>query len=346
MPKEYGGFFRKENDDDDFQNNNNKIVTVSDFFGQQAKPARIETLSINQLVPFRGKLPFRPYSEEAMKSLVENIRERGLLHPIVVRKFVDMDFNERFEILSGHNRTEAVKQAGMDSILCHIIDVDDNEAMLVAVDLNLEQRQNLLPSEKAFAYKCRLEVMKKQGKRTDLLENHSEILSGETSYRICTKLDSGEELAKTETNSRQKIYDLIRLTNLSKPLLDMVDNGTLPLYVGVDISFLSADEQETLYEVLSGMSEPKATLEMSKLLKELSKSRILTLQAIKDILANRYGKEKKAEKIIVYSVKATKDFGKYLKRATKKRPLTQNESEELLAVVKKAAEDYIKNLDE
>lgn len=346
MGKEYGGLFKSESAGFDSKTNIKTGVSFDDFFGQQARAAKIEKISFDELVAYRGQHPFKPYSEDAMKSLVEDIRENGLLHPIVVRKLESHEFRNQYEILSGHNRAEAVKRAGLDSILCNVVDVDDNKAILIVVNSNLEQRQELLPSEKAFAYKCRLDVMKKQGKRTDLTNNDSETLSDDTSYKNCTKLNSGELLAQSEKDSRQKIYDYIRLTNLIKPLLDMVDNGALPLYAGVDISFLSADEQETVYNVLSRMATPKVTLEMSKQLKEISKSIGVTGKAAEDVFANRYGKEKKPDKVVVYSVKATKDFGKFLKRATKKRPLTQDESEQLLAVVKKATDDFIKDLED
>jgi ParB family chromosome partitioning protein len=344
MPKEYGGFFNPDDDSSNLQPIN-KGVTVSDFFGQ-VKNTSIENISLDELLPFSGNLPFRPYSDDALKSLADDIREHGLLHPIVVRKVVTDDFEEKFEILSGHNRAAAAKQAGLSAILCNIVDIVDNDiAKLIAINCNLEQRHDLFPSEKAFAYKYRLEVMKKQGKRTDLIENDSETLTDGTLCGIRTKLDSGEEIAKTETDSRRKIFEFIRLTYLKDQLLNMVDSGTLPFYAGVDISFLNDSDQEMLFEVLSDISAPKVTLDMSKLLKELSKNRLLDEQSIRDILANCYGRNKRTEKPAVYSVRATKDFGKYLKKATKKRPLTLKESEELLEVLKRAATDYINDLE-
>ena len=326
MPKQFGGLVKLE----PFELKKETGVSVDDFFGQK-ETANVKNIPLTDLIPFRRQHPFKPYSEDAMESLVKDIRENGLQQPIVVRKVDDGGFDDKFEILAGHNRAEAIQRLGLDSILCKVVDVGDNKAMLIVVGTNLEQRQ-LLPSEKAFALKIRMENEKNSNKLPVLFQNDAELFGEDDSCRICTN------------ESKRNIYNYIRLTNLITPLLDMVDSGVIPMTAGVDISFLHTAEQDILYDILSHLPAPKITIEMSAKLKSLSQDAGLDFDTIEDILMGRHGREKKGEQPIVYSVKVTKDFGKLLKRVTKKRPLTEKESEALLDVIKKATDEFIQNL--
>lgn len=182
-----------------------------------------------------SRQPFKPYPPDKLQELAENIRKNGVIEAICVRP----TGNGRFQIIAGHNRVAAAKLAGLATIPAVVRQMDDDEAALRLVDSNLQHRETLLPSEKAFAYKMRLDAMKRQGKRTDL-----------TSSPMGTKLRSDEELAEAAGESRNQIQRYIRLTYLIPALLDMVDRKQFGFRPAVEISYLSPEEQELLYQVL------------------------------------------------------------------------------------------------
>lgn len=177
--------------------------------------------------------PFKVRDDEDMLKLTESISERGVLVPAIVRPKAD----GRYEIISGHRRKRASEYADKKTLRCIISDMDD-AATIIMVDSNI-QRSNILPSEKAFAYKMRLEAMKHQGERTDL-----------TSTPLVSKLRTNEKLANQVGESREQIRRYIRLTNLVPELLEMVDEGRIKMRPAVEISYLDEDAQRDLVDAI------------------------------------------------------------------------------------------------
>lgn len=174
--------------------------------------------------------PFKVIENEDMEYLKQSIQENGILMPIVVRELSP----NLYEILSGHRRTKACKLLGIETIPCLVRDFNDEQSTILMVDSNL-QREVILPSEKAFAYKLKLNALKKQGKRTDLTCDQVE-------HKLKNK-KSIDIVAENSNESRNQIQRYIRLTHLEKDLLDMVDDKVLPLNVGVELSYLNEEEQ-------------------------------------------------------------------------------------------------------
>ena len=198
--------------------------------------------------------PFRVVEDAALEELTESIREAGdVLNPIIVR-----EVNGRYQKIAGHRRTLAAKRAGLSEISALIKPYTDEEAAIVMVDTNLH-REKILPSEKAFAYKIKMEAMKKQGKRTDL-----------TSDPLGLKLNTAEAISQNNGDSATQIKRYIRLTYLIKPLLDMVDSEALPFRTAVELSYLSEGEQELIRQEPSVPSLKQAEL-MRKAERELTR---------------------------------------------------------------------------
>lgn len=218
------------------------------------KKQGVQELPIARLVPYENQ-PFRPYPQEKLLALAEDIRENGVLSPILVRLIGE----DEYQILAGHNRVNACKLLGMETVPGIIKAVDDNQAALIMLNTNLNQRDQLLPSEKAFAYKMQMETMKQQGKRTDL-----------TSSQLDTRLDTGEVIAKDSKDSRASVFRFIRLTFLVRPLLDRVDNEELSFMAGVNLSYLTDQQQDTLLDYVDTYNL-KVSLDQSEKLKELAK---------------------------------------------------------------------------
>lgn len=216
---------------------------------------RVQSLPLDKLEPFPNH-PFKVIDDDKMLETVESIKERGVLVPILVRPKNDGNF----EIVSGHRRHHASQLAGLTEIPAIVREMDDDTAILLMVDSNL-QREELLPSEKAFAYKMKLDAMKRQGQRTDL-----------TSAQIGRKFDgkeSRELLAEQVGESRNQISRFIRLTNLVPDLLDRVDNKTMAFNAAVEVSYLTEPEQLMLCDAIE-REECTPNLSQAKRLKQYS----------------------------------------------------------------------------
>ena len=215
---------------------------------------RVQNLPLDKLEPFPNH-PFKVIDDDKMLETVESIKERGVLVPILVRPKNDGNF----EIVSGHRRHHASRLAGLTEIPAIVREMDDDTAILLMVDSNL-QREELLPSEKAFAYKMKLDAMKRQGQRTDL-----------TCSQIGNKLGmkSSEELAEQTGESKNQIFRYIRLTHLVPDLLDRVDNKTMAFNAAVEVSYLTEMEQLMLCDAIE-REECTPNLSQAKRIKQYS----------------------------------------------------------------------------
>lgn len=202
----------------------------------------ITNIKLCDLRPYPDQ-PFRLYNEDKLSELAEDIKENGVLSPIIVRPIKDEAGYDAYQILAGHNRTNACQLAGLEEIPAIVKNVDDATAALIVVNTNLNQRDKMLPSEKAFAYKIQHDANKCQGKRNDLTSSHDETML--TSH-LTTSSHGG-----TKSESRANKLKYIRLTYLNTPLLDLVDSNDLPFIAGVAISYLSQDEQTLLYQYIT-----------------------------------------------------------------------------------------------
>ena len=202
--------------------------------GSSDKPQLAE-LDVESLIPFKDH-PFREYPEEKMQEMVESVTEHGILMPILVRPHKS---GEGYEIISGHNRVEACRRAGIKTIPATIREMDDDTATILMVDSNLRQRDKLLPSEKAKAYQMKMEAIKRQGARRDL-----------TSCQVGTRFRADTAVAENTDDSARQVQRFIRLNSLSAPLLDYVDEGTLAFNPAVEVSYLDPADQQVVYEIM------------------------------------------------------------------------------------------------
>lgn len=227
---------------------------------------RVQNIPVRELVPFKNH-PFKVLDDEAMLRTTESIAEYGVLTPLIARP---LDHGG-YEIISGHRRAHAAELAGLSEVPVLVRDMDDDAATVLMVDSNL-QRENILPSERAFAYKMKLEAMKHQGERSDL-----------TSGQVGPKLRSDEQLAQEVGESRKQIQRFIRLTNLVPDLLDLVDCKQISFNPAVELSYLSPEEQETF---LQAMDEVQAapSLSQAQRLKKLAQEGNFTMDAAREIL--------------------------------------------------------------
>ena len=214
------------------------LTSVDDLFTTQeerdeAKRETIMDIPISQISDFPNH-PFKVKMDESMSDLVESVKTYGVLSPVIVRQ----KENGEYEMIAGHRRKRASELAGKESIKCIVQDVSDDEAVILMVDSNL-QREQILPSEKAFAYKMKLDAMNRQGQRSDL-----------TSRPLGEKLYSVDKMSSEVSDSARQIHRYIRLTNLCQPLLDMVDEGKIAMRPAVELSYLSENEQEILLNTM------------------------------------------------------------------------------------------------
>ena len=237
---------------------------------------KVQKIPINELVPFKNH-PFKVVDDEAMLRTTESIAQFGVLTPLIARPLEDGGY----EIISGHRRAHAAEAAGLTEVPVIVRDMDDDAAVCLMVDSNL-QRENILPSERAFAYKMKLEAMKHQGERTDLREDG-------TSTQVAQKL-SVEQVGAEVGVSKDTIRRFIRLTNLIPELLDMVDQKQISFNPAVELSYLTPEEQQHVIEAMD-FTQAAPSLSQAQRLKKLSQEGSCTLEAMQDIL----GEVKKGE---------------------------------------------------
>lgn len=241
-----------------------KMVSVDELLGCAGEESSLE-IDINRIQPFQNH-PFKVVDDAKMDDLVNSIRQNGVLTPVLVRPTDDGGY----EMISGHRRMHAAERAGLATIPAIIRELTDDDATIVMVEAN-SQREEILPSEKAFAYKMRYEAMKRQGSRSDL-----------TSYQVGTKLRADEELAKELGESKNQVYRFIRLTELIPELLEMVDTKKMPLVTAVDISYIDQKVQQYLYEYIkeNGMVKSYQVTALKKYLEDyesISQSKMITV---------------------------------------------------------------------
>ena len=234
--------------------------------------AKAEYLSITQLRPFEGQ-PFQVKEDEEMEQLVWSILTQGLLTPLVVRPLG----NNEYEVISGHRRLYACKKAGIETVPALVYPMSRDEAAVALVDSNLH-REKLLPSEKAWAYKLKMEALKRQGQRVDL-----------TSSQVGTRSD--ELLAQQTGESRNQVQRYIRLTNLIPGILRMVDEGRIALTPAVEISYLREQEQADLLETMVS-EDCTPSLAQAIQMKQLSQSGDLDIDRIFTIMGEKKGNQK------------------------------------------------------
>ena len=235
-----------------------------------AQLERVQKIPISELVPFKDH-PFKVVDDEAMLRTMESIAQYGVLTPLIARPLED----GTYEIISGHRRVHAAQAAGLTEVPVIVRDMDDDAATVLMVDSNL-QRENILPSERAFAYKMKLEAMKRQGERTDLQEQA-------TSTQVGRKLETAEMVGKEVGDSRNQVRRYIRLTYLIPELLDLVDEKKISFNPAVELSYLKPTEQEMFLSVME-WSQNAPSLSQAQRLKKLSQEGKLTPDAMREIM--------------------------------------------------------------
>ena len=249
--------------------------------------AQAAVLPIEKLKPFE-RHPFHVKDDAEMEQLVYSIITQGLLTPISVRPIE----NNEYEVISGHRRLHACKKAGIETVPALIYALDRDEATIAMVDSNLH-REKILPSEKAFAYKLKMDAMSRQGQRTDL-----------TSTQVVSKLRTNEMVGEANGDSRETVRRYIRLTELIPEILRMVDDGKIALTPAVELSYLTKQEQQDLLETMES-EDCKPSLSQAIQMKRLSQSGELNIDRIFDML-----REPKANQIDKISFRTT-DIRKY-----------------------------------
>ncbi|MBQ6362427.1 MAG: ParB/RepB/Spo0J family partition protein [Lachnospiraceae bacterium] len=231
---------------------------------------KVQKIPISELVPFKNH-PFKVVDDEAMLRTTESIAQFGVLTPLIARPLEDGGY----EIISGHRRAHAAEAAGLTEVPVIVRDMDDDAATVLMVDSNL-QRESILPSERAFAYKMKLEAMNHQGSRTDLQQ-------AGTSTQVVPRLRSNEELGAQNNQSRETVRRFIRLTNLIPELLDMVDQKQISFNPAVELSYLTPEEQQHVIEAMD-FTQAAPSLSQAQRLKKLSQEGGCTLEAMQEIL--------------------------------------------------------------
>ena len=255
----------------------------------ESRLPRIYDIPLSEIDDFPNH-PFKVKMDEDMNQLVQSVKERGVITPITLRQKED----GRYEIVSGHRRRKACELAGLDSVPAEIKELSRDEAIILMVESNL-QRSIILPSEKAFSYKMRLEAMKRQGQRTDLTSDPMGPKSGER---------SNEKLAEVVNESSSQIKRYIRLTELIPELLDMVDENKIAFRPAVELSYLTETEQHNLLNSIS-YNDATPSLPQAIRLKEFSKAGKLSAEVIEAILGEEKPNQKekisfKAERLRPY----------------------------------------------
>lgn len=242
-------------------------IFETDASRAEAKQERIQSISILDLVPFENH-PFKVVDDEAMLRTTESIAQYGVLTPIIARPLEDGGY----EIISGHRRVHAAEAAGLDEVPVIVRDMTDDEATVLMVDSNL-QRESILPSERAFAYKMKLEAMKRQAGRP----------SKENVSQVGTQKRSDQQMAEEIGESRNQIQRFIRLTNLIPDLLEMVDQKQISFNPAVELSYLKPEEQEVFMEAMD-LAQTAPSLSQAQRMKKLSQEGGFTLDAVREIM--------------------------------------------------------------
>ena len=240
---------------------------------QEEQREQVQQIPIGELFPFKNH-PFKVLDDDSMSDTVESVKQYGVLSPLIARPRP----KGGYEIISGHRRQHAAELAGLETLPVIVRQMDDDAAIILIVDSNL-QREHILPSERAFAYKMKLDAMKNQGTRSDL-----------TSTQVVSKLRSNEKLGAENNQSRETVRRFIRLTNLIPELLDMVDNKTVSFNPAVELSYLSPEQQQ---EVIRAMDDTQnfPSVSQAKRIKKLAQDGTFTTETIVAIM----GEEKKSE---------------------------------------------------
>lgn len=256
MPKRGGNISLTSYDD----------IFETDESRAESQLERVQNISISELVPFKDH-PFKVVDDEAMLRTTESIAQYGVLTPLIARPLED----GRYEIISGHRRAHAAEMAGLAEVPVLVRDMDDDAATVLMVDSNL-QRESILPSERAFAYKMKLEAMKHQGQRNDL-----------TSSQVGTKLRTDQAMAEELGESRNQIQRYIRLTNLIPELLDMVDQKQISFNPAVELSYLAPEEQEIFMQAMDEV-QAAPSLSQAQCLKKLAQEGVFTMDSAREIM--------------------------------------------------------------
>ena len=257
---------------------NASLSSYDDIFSteesrQEEQREQVRQIPIGELFPFKNH-PFKVLNDDSMSDTVESVKQYGVLSPLIARPRP----KGGYEIISGHRRQHAAALAGLETLPVIVRQMDDDAAIILMVDSNL-QREHILPSERAFAYKMKLDAMKNQGTRSDL-----------TSTQVVSKLRSNEKLGAENNQSRETVRRFIRLTNLIPELLDMVDNKTVSFNPAVELSYLSPEQQQ---EVIRAMDDTQnfPSVSQAKRIKKLAQDGTFTTETVVAIM----GEEKKSE---------------------------------------------------
>ena len=240
---------------------------------QEEQREQVQQIPIGELFPFKNH-PFKVLDDDSMSDTVESVKQYGVLSPLIARPRP----KGGYEIISGHRRQHAAELAGLETLPVIVRQMDDDAAIILMVDSNL-QREHILPSERTFAYKMKLDAIKNQGTRSDL-----------TSTQVVSKLRSNEKLGAENNQSRETVRRFIRLTNLIPELLDMVDNKTVSFNPAVELSYLSPEQQQ---EVIRAMDDTQnfPSVSQAKRIKKLAQDGTFTTETVVAIM----GEEKKSE---------------------------------------------------
>ena len=257
---------------------NASLCSYDDIFSteesrQEEQREQVRQIPIGELFPFKNH-PFKVLDDDSMSDTVESVKQYGVLSPLIARPRP----KGGYEIISGHRRQHAAELAGLETLPVIVRQMDDDAAIILMVDSNL-QREHILPSERAFAYKMKLDAIKNQGTRSDL-----------TSTQVVSKLRSNEKLGAENNQSRETVRRFIRLTNLTPELLDMVDNKTVSFNPAVELSYLSPEQQQ---EVIRAMDDTQnfPSVSQAKRIKKLAQDGTFTTETVVAIM----GEEKKSE---------------------------------------------------
>ena len=244
------------------------------------KKQDFKVLKTKDLYPFPDN-PFHVVEDETLSELAESIKEFGIVTPIITRP---KEAGNGYEVIAGQRRVRASELAGINTVPAFVLPLDRDRAIITLVDSNL-QRENILPSERAFAYRMKSEAMKRQGFRTDL-----------TSSQVVTKLRTDDKVAQGFGVGRMTVQRFIRLTELIPPILQMVDEGKIALTPAVELSFLKKDEQENLFATMES-EEATPSLSQAQRMKQLSQSGRLDMDTIFAIMTEEKGNQKETLKI-------------------------------------------------